>query len=121
MDEYDIGGATSPVTGLIRCLHRHRTGRAAPAPNTPDPLEIRQPPTDFADPYTQGVGKVGLGGWSGDQVDGSSGASGHGSGGGGDGGCGAVGQADEADGEVAQGGRDQRVCWRCAAGGGPRP
>ena len=33
----------------------------------------------------QGVGKVGLGGWLGDQVDGSSGVSGHGSGGGGDG------------------------------------
>ena len=69
----------------------------------------------------QGVGKVGLGDWLGDQVDGSSGASCHGSGGGGDGGCGAVGQADEADGEVAQGGRDQRVRCRCAAGGGPRP
>ena len=54
----------------------------------------------------QGVGKVGLGGWSGDQVDGSSGAWGHGSGGGGDGGSGSVGQADEADGEVAQGGHD---------------
>jgi len=52
VDEDDIGGATSPVTGLIRCFHRHRTDRAAPAPNTPDPLEIRQPPTDFAAPYT---------------------------------------------------------------------
>ena len=72
-------------------------------------------------PMLQGVGKVGLGGWLGDQVDGSSGAWGHGSGGGGDGGSGAVEESDEADGEVAQGGRDQRVRWRCAAGGGPRP
>ena len=31
MDEDDIGDATSPVTGLIRRLHRHHTGRAAPA------------------------------------------------------------------------------------------
>ena len=72
-------------------------------------------------PRPQGVGKVGLGDWLGDQVDGSSGASGHGSGGGGDGGSGAVEESDEADGEVAQGGRDQRGRWRCAAGGGPRP
>ena len=45
---------------------------------------------------TQGVGKVGLGGWSGDQVDGSSGASCHGSGGGGDGCAGSVEEPDEA-------------------------
>ena len=64
---------------------------------------------------TQGLGKVGLSGWAGDQVDGSSGAWGHGPGGGGDGGRGAVGQADEADGEVSQGGHD---LW-CVAGAQP--
>ena len=93
--------------------------------NTPKTPNIRQPATDFADPChhtpDQGLGKVGSLGWAGDQVYGSSGAWGHGSGGGGDGGRGAVEESDEADGEVAQGGRDQRVRWRCAAGGGPRP
>ena len=78
-------------------------------------------PDDRGRPAPQGLGKVGSLGWAGDQVYGSSGASGHGSGGGGDGGRGAVEESDEADGEVAQGGRDQRVRWRCAAGGGPRP
>ena len=54
----------------------------------------------------QGVGKVGSGGWLGDELDGAFWLSRQGSGGGGDSGLGAVGQADEADGQVAQGGHD---------------
>ena len=49
MDEDDIGDATSPVTGLIRRLHRHHTGRAAPASTHQTPRD-QTTAIDLADP-----------------------------------------------------------------------
>ena len=97
-----------------------RPGARSPPPPArppgPPPRPVPSRPRTCSRPrHSQGLGKVGLSGWAGDQVDGSSGASGHGPGGGGDGGRGAVGQADEADGEVSQGGHD---LW-CVAGAQP--